>query len=146
MPLLPDFIDLAPTSTDLIALNHPSLLDSRRENVLLLINNIRASFGAANIYLDARLNELAQNYSSLQIQQKFIGHIDKLGMNAAQRAKAAGIYEKIGENIAVDMNLTQAQLRLQRSPCHLRTIVNPSWTRVGLGIVQNNNQQYYLTQ
>ena len=67
-------------------------------------------------------------------------------MRASQRAEAAGIYEKIGENIAVDMNLTQAQLRLERSPSHLRTIVNPSWTRVGLGIVQNSNQQYYLTQ
>lgn len=76
----------------MIALNEPSLLDTRRGNVLLLINNIRASFGAGNIYLDSKLNDLAQNYSSRQIQQNFIGHIDNLEMRASQRAEAAGIY------------------------------------------------------
>lgn len=35
---------------------------------------------------------------------------------------------------------------LERSPVHLRNMVNPQWTRVGLGILQNSNQFYYLTQ
>jgi uncharacterized protein YkwD len=35
---------------------------------------------------------------------------------------------------------------LERSPAHLRNIVDARWTRVGLGIVQNNNNLYYLTQ
>jgi hypothetical protein len=43
-------------------------------------------------------------------------------------------------------NLTQAQLMLQRSPAHLQNMVNPLWTRVGLGIAQNSNQFYYLTE
>lgn len=43
-------------------------------------------------------------------------------------------------------NLTQAQLMLQRSPAHLQNMVNPIWTRVGLGIAQNANKFYYLTQ
>lgn len=43
-------------------------------------------------------------------------------------------------------NLTNAQLMLERSPVHLRNMVNPQWTRVGLGILQNSNQFYYLTQ
>lgn len=46
----------------------------------------------------------------------------------------------------MNVNLTQAQLTLQRSPSHLRNMVNPSWTRVGLGIAQDSNQYYYLTQ
>jgi hypothetical protein len=43
-------------------------------------------------------------------------------------------------------NLTQAQLMLQRSPVHLRNMVDPDWTRVGLGIAQNSNRFYFLTQ
>jgi len=46
----------------------------------------------------------------------------------------------------MNMNLTEAQLTLQRSPGHLRNMINPLWTRVGLGIVQNMNNAYYLTQ
>lgn len=35
---------------------------------------------------------------------------------------------------------------LQRSPAHLKNTVNPAWSRVGLGIVQNSEGYYYLTQ
>jgi hypothetical protein len=57
-----------------------------------------------------------------------------------------GILEGVGENLAMNNNLTQAQLMLQRSPAHLQNMVNPDWTRVGLGIAQNGNSFYYLTQ
>lgn len=35
---------------------------------------------------------------------------------------------------------------LQRSPIHLINMINPSWTRVGLGISQDRNQNYILAQ
>jgi len=44
------------------------------------------------------------------------------------------------------MNLTEAELMLERSPAHLKNTVNPAWTRVGLGIAQNRDGYYYLTQ
>lgn len=44
------------------------------------------------------------------------------------------------------MNLTLAELMLERSPSHLKNLVDPRWTRVGLGIAQNNKQLYFLTQ
>jgi hypothetical protein len=100
----------------------------------------------ARLYIDDSLSSLAQNYSSTLIQQQFLSHTDKQGNTPNMRAKAAGILEAVAENLAVNSNLTQAQLCLQRSPAHLRTLVDPKWTRVGLGIVQNSNQLYYLTE
>ncbi len=112
----------------------------------MLLNDVRRSFGQSNLYLDNKLNDLAQGYSATQIQYNFVGHYDMMGRGPGQRAEAAGILEGVGENIAVNNNLTNAQLMLQRSPIHLRNMVSPLWTRVGLGIVQNPNQMYYLTQ
>lgn len=111
-----------------------------------MINDIRKKFGAKILYLDNKLSDIAQNYSMIMIQQNFVSHVDKQGKGATQRALAAGITENVAENIAVNQNLTLAQLMLQRSPSHLMTIVDPRWTRVGLGIAQNSNGQYFLTQ
>ena len=46
----------------------------------------------------------------------------------------------------MNINLTEAQLSLQRSPAHLRNMVKKIWTRVGLGIAQNARGYFYLTQ
>jgi hypothetical protein len=95
-PLVPDFVDLSPSYIDLAALNQPSLVDDRRSIVLNLLNNIRNSYGVSNLYLDKNLNNLAQNYSAIEIQYNFIGHIDKQGNSPDQRAAAAGILEGVG--------------------------------------------------
>lgn len=73
-----------------------------------MINEVRKRFGAPRVYFDNKLNNLAQNYSSLQVQQNFYGHIDLQGNTPSQRAQAAGITEDIGENIAINSNLTEA--------------------------------------
>jgi uncharacterized protein YkwD len=145
-PLLPDFVDLAPKTMDLSALNEPSVLDERRLILIEMINDVRKTFGMPILYMDNNLNNLAQNYSSLEIEQNFISHVDNLGNTPSQRALAVGINESIGENLAVNSNLTHGQLLLQRSPAHLRNIVDSRWTRVGLGIAQNTKQLYFITE
>lgn len=145
-PLVPDFLDLTPSYIDLAALNQPSLIEDRRSLVLDMLNTIRSNYGVGNLYLDKNLNALAQNYSAVMIQNNFISHIDLQGNTPSQRAATAGILEAVGENLAMNNNLTQAQLMLQRSPAHLQNMVNPDWTRVGLGIAQNGNKFYFLTQ
>jgi uncharacterized protein YkwD len=72
-------MDLNPKYIDLAALNRPSLLDSRRSIILMLLNDVRRSFGQSNLYLDSKLNDLAQAYSATQIQNNFVGHYDNLG-------------------------------------------------------------------
>ena len=80
------------------------------------------------------------------IKSNFFGHNDPQGRTPNDRARALGIVEGVGENIAINKNLTEAQLSLQRSPAHLRNMVKKVWTRVGLGIVQNPRSLYYLSQ
>ena len=96
--------------------------------------------------MDNKLNNLAQTFSQNMINQNFFGHYDPQGKSPNDRAEAAGIVEGVGENIAMNINLTEAQLSLQRSPAHLRNMVKKIWTRVGLGVAQNAKGFYFLTQ
>jgi uncharacterized protein YkwD len=139
-------MDLSPGYSDTSNLQEPQLIDDRRLLVLNLINQVRSSFGANSVELDDSLDNLAQSYSQAEIAGNFFGHIDPQGRNPNQRALAVNISEGVGENLATDLNLTEAVLNLQRSPAHLKNMVNTQWTRVGLGIQQNNNLAYYLTQ
>ena len=90
-PLLPDFMDLAPASPDVVALNEPSDIDSRRSIISALINSVRSQYGVHSVYIDNNLNNLAQNYSSKLIQQQIFSHVDRDGNTPSMRAKAAGI-------------------------------------------------------
>ena len=114
--------------------------------MLNLINNIRAEYNVDPVFMDNKLNSLAQDYSALMIRDNFIGHYDRQGRGPGDRARERGIREGVGENIAVNSNLTQGQLMLQRSPVHLRNMVSERWVRVGLGIDQNRNGAYFIVQ
>lgn len=57
-----------------------------------------------------------------------------------------GVYELVGENLAFNTNVTLAQIQLERSNFHLQNMVNPQWTRVGLGISQDLSGYFYLVQ
>jgi len=90
-PLLPDFMDLAPASPDVVALKEPSNIDSIRSIISALINSVRSQYGVPSVYIDTNLNNLAQNYSSTMIQQQFLSHVDRDGNTPSMRAKSAGI-------------------------------------------------------
>lgn len=59
------------------------------------------------------------------LSSNFFGHYDPEGTSPQDRAKAMGIEEGVGENLAFNSNLTEAQLMLERSPAHLRNMVKP---------------------
>ena len=90
-PLLPDFFDLSPPFVDLDALNQPTMLQERRFIVLAMINSIRQIFGSNPVYLDDKLNNLAQNYSSILVQTNSLSHFDSQGRSPNDRAIIAGI-------------------------------------------------------
>ncbi len=95
-PLIPDFRDLSPELSNKELLQEPRLIGDRRQLVLNLINKVRSTFGAQNIYGDQGLDSLAQNYSEAQISGNFFGHYDLQGRSPDARAKAAGIEERVG--------------------------------------------------
>lgn len=87
---------------------------------------------------DNDLNNIAQAHSNDMINRNFFGHVNPDGDGPQQRAIKYGLYEGIGENVAYNYDIGYAHFTLSRSPGHLANIVNPNFTRIGLGIARNS--------
>jgi uncharacterized protein YkwD len=72
------------------------------------------------------------------IDSNFFGHTNKQGESPGDRARRLGIDGFIGENIAININVTEAHYRLARSPIHLENTVKKDWERMGLGVARNS--------
>ena len=84
-------MDVSPKFSDILELQRPTVLSSRRFLVLNLINKARSRFGVSPVVLDTDLNDFAQNYSQAMIKGNFFGHYDLQGRGPSQRARLAGI-------------------------------------------------------
>lgn len=121
-------------------------LAARRNYLLNLINQVRASqnLGLGPLYLDVALNGLAQAHSVDMVKRGFFSHTNPSGLNAQQRATAAGFNYSVGENIAYGQSLASVHLALMRSAPHFANTINANWTRVGVGIF-NKGTIIYIT-
>lgn len=135
IPLIPDFFDLNEATLFSGEFN----LDQLRTTLLSYINEARSNVGLNTIIMDPDLNDLAQAHSTDQVIRNFFGHINPDGDGPSERRIAAGIKTAVGENVALSPTLKYIHYGLMRSAAHRVNILNPSWTRVGLGIKQGEN-------
>lgn len=151
MPLLPDFVDFLPLTYHQNEINalinaQPKSAEALRSSLLAMINQKRASWGRQSLTLDMTLTSLAQNHSNDMIARNFFGHVNPNGFGPHDRAKNANLGYSIGENLAKNIDLREGHERLCRSPGHLENIVNPSYTRVGLGISRDSKGYLLITE
>ena len=142
IPLLPDFFDLnqygqKETNYDLSAF---------RSQMLNLINKERQSKGFEPVTLDPALNNLAQLHSEDMVQRFFFGHINPDNETPNDRRIEMNIPMMVGENLAQSPTVLYAHYGLMRSGIHLENILNPKWTRVGIGFAQDENGQLLTTE
>ncbi|MEK7672597.1 MAG: S-layer homology domain-containing protein [Patescibacteria group bacterium] len=134
IPLIPDFFDLNQRDFFKGTLD----VNSAREQLLNLINQERQQHGLKTIILSDELNNLAQAHSVDMKVNNFFGHYNKLNQTPNDRRLAAGIQTPVGENIAKDTTVTFGHYGLMRSGSHRKNILTEDWTKVGLGIVEDD--------
>jgi uncharacterized protein YkwD len=98
-----------------------------------------------------RLAEVARAHSLDMLNRGYFSHIDPQGGSVATRAQAAGLqWQSVGENIAIYDTVARAEAAFMNEPRfaknHRSNILNPSYTEVGIGVVQARNGQVYVTQ
>ncbi len=142
-PLIPDFQDMA---NDFSPLQRNVNLAKDRQSMLNMINAIRTGIGLSSVKLDANLNTLAQNHSVDMENRHFFGHINPSGEAPEDRRKKAHYASEVGENLANAQTLFSSMQGLLRSPIHRKNILNPVWTRVGIGIVKSSDGTLKITQ
>jgi len=98
-----------------------------------------------------RLAAVARAHSLEMLNQGYFSHQDRQGGSVATRVEAAGIkWQAVGENIAIYGGVVRAEAAFMSEPRfnqnHRANILNPSFTDVGIGIVQAPNGSLYITQ
>lgn len=130
-PLIPDFFDLEDSTAPDTSANNILI-----NNLFNLINQERTKYGLNSVNADSTLNTLAQNHSDDMNSNGYFGHITPDGLSPDDRRLAMGITTEVGENLASAPNILYGHYGLMRSAVHRMNILDPDWTRVGLGVTK----------
>ena len=110
-------------------------VSSARATILSLVNTQRATAGCSALTADPSLDRLAQAFSDDMAARGFFDHTDPDGHTPWDRAKAVGITNLGGENIARGQADAQAVMDAwMNSPGHRANILNCDYKTLGVGI------------
>ena len=143
IPLIPDYFDINKLE---LRPSDPFNATSEAEDLFNLINSERSKYGLSAVSLDAELSGLALGHSADMKASNFFAHVNPAGETPNDRRVAAGIETLVGENIAKSVGTRFAHEALMRSAVHRANILNPSWSRVGIGITRNSEGYFYVSQ
>ncbi|MFG1809824.1 CAP domain-containing protein [Streptomyces sp. NPDC049040] len=112
-----------------------STLAATRAAILSLVNKERATAGCKALTASSSLDGLAQAFSDDMAARGFFDHTDPDGDDPWDRAKARGITNLGGENIARGQADAEAVMTAwMNSPGHRANILNCDYTTLGVGI------------
>ncbi|OGO77519.1 MAG: hypothetical protein A2Y23_07545 [Clostridiales bacterium GWB2_37_7] len=122
-------------------------LTNQSDRILKLINAERAKVGAQPLRIDHSLSMLASIKSQDMVEKKYFSHHSPTYGSPFDMMKSQGIYYiYAGENLAIDKHADNAHTALMNSKAHRDNILNPSFTKIGIGIVPKDNGSYVYTQ
>ena len=119
-----------------------------QNQVLELVNHERTSRGLNALTMDTALNKTATLKSEDMANLGYFDHTSPTYGSPFDMMKQFGIsYQSAGENIAMGQTSPeQVMTGWMNSEGHRANILNSSFTKIGIGIAQNSNGQYYWTQ
>lgn len=106
------------------------------EKMLNLVNQERAKIRVEPVRVDPTMTLVAQAHAKDMFLRHYFSHVTPEGLNAGDRLVKAGItFTVAGENIAYAPDLMTAHNGLMNSPGHRQNILDPSFRRIGIGII-----------
>lgn len=109
-------------------------------------NVFRSEHGIPPLAADVGLNAFAQRYAEQMADENFISHTSPTGLTFEQRVKQADLQGDFGENLSYASDLHLALAGLKNSGSHRKSMLQRKWTKVGIGIAQNEKGEYYVVQ
>lgn len=116
--------------------------------VVRLVNVERAKNGLGALSIDSTLMKTATVKSQDMARNNYFSHTSPTYGSPFDLMKQYGVsYRTAGENIAMGQTSpAQVMNGWMNSPGHRANILNGSYTKIGVGAVQNSNGTYYWTQ
>lgn len=104
--------------------------------MLNLVNEERAKAGLKPLRADPELARVARNHSQDMFKRGYFAHENLDGQDPFDRMRAANVkFRAAGENLALAQTLEIAHTNLMNSPGHRANILNPSFGRLGIGVL-----------
>ncbi len=100
------------------------------------INDLRAARGLAPLSVDAELTAQARQWAANMAGQGRIFHSGDLSVGISAD------WQKLGENVGVGGEVGGLFQAFVDSPTHLENLVDPAYTRVGVGVVVAGDRMY----
>lgn len=117
------------------------------QEMLVLINNERTAEGLDPLLWDEHLGKAARNHSADMFKSGYFSHQDLDGNSPLKRASEEEPYFIISaENIAYAPTLELAHSGLMESDGHRENILQPAFTRIGIGIIDGGEYGKMFTQ
>ncbi|MFZ5646564.1 MAG: CAP domain-containing protein [Bacillota bacterium] len=111
-------------------------LNSDEQRMLDLVNAARAKEGLKPLEADLTLVKVARLKAQDMIDNNYFSHTSPTYGSPFDMIKAAGVtYRYAGENLAGAPTVDIAHTNLMNSPGHRANILNPNFTKVGIGVV-----------
>lgn len=115
--------------------------------MLGLVNQERTKRGLKPLKWDPQLVPVARSHSQDMFSRGYFSHYTLEGKDPFDRMKAAGIkYYSAGENLALGPTLSICHEGLMNSPGHRANILNPTYGRVGIGILDGGAYGLMISQ
>ena len=103
---------------------------------MVLVNKERKKAGLKLFNLDSLMSDVSRRQSSDMAVRDFFAHKNRKGQSPFDRMKQAGIiFQAAAENIAYASDVTEIHKNLMNSPGHRANIMNPKFSKIGIGIV-----------
>lgn len=115
--------------------------------MLELVNQERTRRGLKPLTFDPQLVPVARAHSQDMFARGYFSHYTPEGKDPFDRMKAANIkYYSAGENLALGPTLKICHDGLMKSPGHRANILNPSYGRLGIGILDGGSYGLMISQ
>jgi uncharacterized protein YkwD len=115
--------------------------------MLSLINEERQKHGLKRLQADPELTQVARAHSQDMFANGYFAHDNPEGKDPFDRIRAANIrFLSAGENLALAQTVEIAHVNLMNSPGHRANILNTSFGRVGIGILDGGFYGLMISQ
>jgi uncharacterized protein YkwD len=126
---------------------HPIERPDLEAEMLKLVNEERTKRGLGILKPDPALAIVARNHSRDMFARGYFAHISPEGKSPFDRMKDAHVsFLSAGENLALAHSLSIAHNGLMNSPGHRANILNASYGRLGIGILDGGYYGLMISQ
>ena len=130
---------LIAVGASVFAFARPAAASSDEGSFISKINEIRASRGLGTLAVDGQLTAVARSWSQHMASDGTLEH------NPSLAGQVSG-WHTLGENVGTGPSDESIEAAFENSPHHFENMVDPSFTEIGVGVVQDSSGTYWVTE